>query len=301
MTVFLAASLIPVIGVFFLVLLPLVLFVLCFLNDQKTTMTAFFISLGAVLVVLSLLDAILPVFALATMGLAGILMAQCARQNYSVEAIILLPTSLILGMIVLFFVYAGMSASMSSWALVEKYITEAVELNINLYGRLPIAAEEISAIQDSKDTIIYVFARIFPALCVIAISGTVWINVLAGHKRLTKSGILLPGLSGLSEWKAPSWLVWVFIAAGGLSFLPHTQISFVGINFFLITAFLYLLQGLAIVSFFFQNKNISIFFRILIYFLIAVQQILMIAIAAVGFFDLWIDFRKYFRKDPTTA
>jgi uncharacterized protein YybS (DUF2232 family) len=194
-----------------------------------------------------------------------------------------------------------MSASMSSWALVEKYITEAVELNINLYGRLPIAAEEISAIQDSKDTIIYVFARIFPALCVIAISGTVWINVLAGHKRLTKSGILLPGLSGLSEWKAPSWLVWVFIAAGGLSFLPHTQISFVGINFFLITAFLYLLQGLAIVSFFFQNKNISIFFRILIYFLIAVQQILMIAIAAVGFFDLWIDFRKYFRKDPTTA
>lgn len=301
MIIFLAASLIPVIGVFFLVLLPLVLFVLCFLNDQKKTMTAFLISLGAFMIVLSLLGAVLPVLALGTMGLAGILMAQCARQNYSVEAIILLPSSLIIGMIVLFFVYAGMNASMSSWALVEKYITEAVELNINLYGRLPIADEEISAIRDSKDMIIQVFTRIFPALCVIAVSGTVWINVLAGHKWLVKSGVLIPGLSDLSEWRAPSWLVWIFIAAGGLSFLPHTQISFMGINFFLIATFIYLLQGLAIVSFFFQNRNISIFFRILVYFLIAVQQILMIAIAAVGFFDLWIDFRKYFRKDRTTA
>jgi hypothetical protein len=42
------------------------------------------------------------------------------------------------------------------------------------------------------------------------------------------------------------------------------------------------------------------FFRFLAYFLIAIQQMLMIAIAAVGFFNLWIDFRKYFRKDRTT-
>jgi len=74
----------------------------------------------------------------------------------------------------------------------------------------------------------------------------------------------------------------------------------VGVNVFLTAAFVYFLQGLSIVSFFFQNKDISLFFRWLFYFLIAIQQMLMIAIAAVGFLDLWIDFRKFFRKTQTT-
>ncbi|MFO7570582.1 MAG: DUF2232 domain-containing protein [Smithellaceae bacterium] len=297
----LAASLIPVIGVFFLISLPLFFFILYLKNDQKKAMTALTISLGMVLIFLSLAGTALPVLALATMSLAGILIAQSVRRSQSIEAIVLFPTLFILGMIVLFFIYAGMKTSMAPWALVEQYILEAVELNISLYSRMPISAEEINAIRDSKDTIIRVFTRIFPALCFIAVAGTVWMNVLAGQKWLNRSGLSFSGLEQLSEWKAPSWLVWIFIVSGGMSFLPHPQISFAGINFFLIAVFIYLLQGLAIVSFFFQSKNISFFFRLLIYFLIAVQQILMIAIAAVGFFDLWIDFRKYFRKDRTTV
>ncbi|MDD5524767.1 MAG: DUF2232 domain-containing protein, partial [Smithella sp.] len=72
-------------------------------------------------------------------------------------------------------------------------------------------------------------------------------------------------------------------------------------NIFLVTSFIYLLQGLAIVSFFFQKKNVPFFFRYLFYFLIAVQQILMIPIVAIGLFDIWIDFRKYFQKDQATT
>lgn len=298
--IFLAASLIPFIGLLFLMTLPLVLFVLCTLNDQMKTLVAFLIVLCAMLILLSFMHTALPVFALTAMGLAGILMARTARKDYSIEFVILLPSFFILSAIALYFIYGGIQLAISPWQLVEKHITEAVELNIQLYSRLPLNPEEINAIKNSKPAVIQLFTRIFPALCIISVLFTIWINTLIGNKLLHKQSIVLPKLSVLSEWRTPNWLVWIFIAGGGLCFLPQTSISFLGINIFLVASFIYLLQGFAIVSFFFQSKDISIFFRWLFYFLIAIQQILMIAIATVGFFDIWIDFRKYFRKDQAT-
>ncbi len=298
---FSAASLIPFIGLLFLITLPLILFVLCLLNNQMKVLVAFLIILCAMVILLSFMHKVLPVFALAATGLAGILMAQTVRKNYFIELVVLLPSFVILGAIVVYFVYGGMQLSMSPWQLLEKHITEAVELNIQLYSRLPLNPEEINAIKSSKPMVIQFFTKISPALCIITILSTIWINVLIGNKLLHKQGVVPPKLSTLPEWHAPNWLVWIFIAGGGLSFLPQTHISFLGINIFLVASFVYFLQGLAIVSFFFQSKGISFFFRWLFYFLIAIQQIVMIAIAMVGFFDIWIDFRKYFRKDQAAT
>jgi len=298
---FSTASLIPFIGLVFLMTLPMVLFVLSIFNDQTKTLIAYLTALFAIMIVLSFFrHAVIPVFALAAMGLAGMMMARITRKNYPIDLIVLLPSLAILGGVVFYFVYGGMQLSISPLQLLEKHITEAVELNIQFYGRLPLSPEEISAITDSKPAVIQMFTRIFPALCVIAVLFTTWINVLMGNKLLHRHGIDLPNLSTLSEWRAPHWLVWIFIAGGGLGFVPQTVVRYVGINLFIVASFIYLLQGLAIVSFFFNNKNISMFFRWFFYFLIAIQQMLMIAIAAVGFFDIWIDFRKYFQKDQKT-
>ena len=261
---------------------------------------ALLIGLCVIVLLLSFTHNVLPVFALATMGLTGILMAQTASKNYSIEIIVFLPSLIILGAVAIYFIYGGMQLSIPPWQLVEKHVTEAVELNIQLYSQLPLNPEEINAIKNSKPDVIQLFTRLFPALCVIAVLFTIWINTLIGNKLLNKQGVVLHKLLLLSEWRAPHWLVWIFIAGGGLSFIPQTSIRFLGINIFLIASFIYLLQGFAIVSFFFQRKNISIFSRGLFYFFIAIQQMLMIAIATIGFFDIWIDFRKYFRKDQGT-
>lgn len=280
--------------------LPLVLFVLSLLNNQMKVLVAFLVILCAMVICLSFAHTVLPVIALTAMGLAGILMAQTARKNYSIEIVVLLPSFVILGAIIVYFIYGGMQLSMSPWQLLEKHITEAVELNIQIYSQLPLNPEEINAIKSSKPMVIQFFTKIAPAICIISILLTIWINTLIGNKLLHKRGAVPPNLSTLPEWRAPNGLVWIFIAGGGLIFLPQTHINFLGINIFLVASFIYILQGLAIVSFFFQSKDISIFFRCLFYFLIAIQQIVMIAIAAVGLFDIWIDFRKYFRKDQAT-
>ncbi len=299
-TFFLTASLIPFIGLLFILTLPVLIYTECFLNEPGRTLIALLAGLCVVLIFLSFMHTVLPLFPLIAMGVAGMLIAWTARRNYSTEIVVLLPSILILCAIALYFVLGGMHLSLTPWQFAEKHISEAVDMNIKLYSKLPLSPEEIKAVSDSKPQVIELFTRIFPSLCVTAVLLTTWLNILIGSQLLQRSGIVLPGLSGLAEWKTPNIMVWIFLAGGGLIFVPQTQISSFGINVFLISSFVYLLQGLAIVSFFFQRKNISMFFRWFFYFLIAIQQILMIAIIAVGFFDLWIDFRKYFRNDQTT-
>lgn len=299
-TLFLAASLLPFAGLVFLLFLPLVLHVLCFLADPGKTLIAFLASLCVVTILLWALNASAPAPALAAAGFAGMLMFWTVQKRFSVEGVVLLPSLLLVGAIAFYFIYGGMQLSITPWQLVEKHIQEAVELNIRLYSRLPLNAEEIQSITNSKPQMISLLTMIFPALCVIAAVFTVWINLLAAGRLLKSRGILPAPLSALSEWSAPAWLVWIFIAAGGMSAVSMAPVRFSGINLFLVASFIYFLQGLAIVSFFFQHRNISPFFRFLAYFLIAIQQMLMIAIAAVGLFNLWVDFRKYLRKDRTT-
>lgn len=299
-TLFLAASLLPFAGLVFLLFLPLVLYVLCFLADPGKTLIAFLASLCVVTILLWALNASAPAPALAAAGFAGMLMFWTVQKRFSVEGVVLLPSLLLVGAIAFYFIYGGMQLSITPWQLVEKHIQEAVELNIRLYSRLPLNVEEIQSITNSKPQMISLLTMIFPALCVIAAVFTVWINLLAAGRLLKSRGILPAPLSALSEWSAPAWLVWIFIAAGGMSAVSMAPVRFSGINLFLVASFIYFLQGLAIVSFFFQHRNISPFFRFLAYFLIAIQQMLMIAIAAVGLFNLWVDFRKYLRKDRTT-
>lgn len=297
---FLAASLLPFAGLVFLLVIPLVLYVLCFLSDPAKTLKAFLASLCAVAALLWTMNAAASVAAPAAMGIAGMLMAWSAEKRFRVEAVVLLPALVVLGAIAFYFIFGALQQSLTPWELVLKNIRESVELNIEFYSRLPLNPEELQAIVDSKPQMISLFARIFPALCVMAAVFTIWVNLIAAGRLLKSRGIVLPQLSNLSQWSAPGWLVWVFIAAGGLGAVPVTPIRVVGVNILLVASLLYFLQGLAIVSFFFQHKNISPFFRFLAYFLIAIQQILMIAIAAVGFFNLWVDFRKYLRKDRST-
>ncbi len=296
-----ATAFIPVIGSICLVFLPMILFLNGTVNDKTKTAAAFLIPFSLLLLLSTLLHLNLPTIAIFTMGVAGLFIAQIAAQNGSVEKIIIYPALFIIASICFYFIYGGFVLSVNPWQLVVKYIATTIEENIKLYSQLPLKTEDINYIKDNEKNIIDGFTQIFPSLIIITSTLIVWANFLLGKQILGKAGITWPNLTALARWKAPELIIWIFIISGGLFFVPHKDINFFSLNIFLVACFIYLLQGLAIVSFFFQNRKVPLFFRYLFYFLIAVQQFLMIPIIAVGLFDIWIDFRKYFQKDQTTT
>jgi uncharacterized protein YybS (DUF2232 family) len=234
------------------------------------------------------------------MGVAGLLIAQIAAQNGSVEKIIIYPALFIIVIICFYFIYGGFTISVNPWQLAEKYIAATIQANVKFYSQLPLNAEDIKFIKDNEKNIIDGFTQIFPSLVIISSTLIIWANFLLGKQILGKAGITWPKFTELTRWKSPELIIWIFIISGGLFFVPHKDINIFGLNIFLVTCFIYLLQGLAIVSFLFQSRKVHLFLRYIFYFFIAVQQMLMIPIIAIGLFDIWIDFRKYFQKDQTT-
>ena len=154
----------------------MVLFVLYLLNDPSKTLIAFVVVLCVLAILLASIHSILPVFVLAAMGLVGMVMARTAQKNYSTEVITILPALILLGAIVFYVFYSASQLSISAWQLIEKYFTQAVELNIKFYSQLPLKPEELKAIQDSKPAVINLFTGIFPALCIIVVLFIVWMN-----------------------------------------------------------------------------------------------------------------------------
>ena len=296
-----AIAFIPVIGSICLLFLPMILFFNSSVNDRIKTATAFLISFSLLFFLSTLLHLNLPIIAIFTMGMSGLLIARIAAQNSSIEKTIIYPALFIIAMICFYFIYSGFALSVNPWQFVGKYIAATIQENVKFYSQLPLNAEDINFIKDNEKNIVDGFTQIFPSLVIISSTLIIWANFLLGKKFLGKAGINWPKYTELTFWKSPELIIWIFIISGGLFFVPDKDINIFSLNIFLVTCFIYFLQGLAIVSFLFQSRKVPLFFRYLFYFFIAVQQFLMIPIIAIGLFDIWIDFRKYFQKDQTTT
>lgn len=292
-----AGAFVPLFGLVFLFLLPMIAFVNGAINGVFKTALCLLLSL-AVLMLLSVgLNLDVPAVALFSMGTAGLLIAHMAVKNYSIEKTVMGPALFILGSICFYFVYDAAVLGANPWQLVKNFITVTISETVKFYSQMPLKPDDISMIKDNENHIISGFIHIFPSLMVILSVFIIWANLLLGRIYLRRSGIVYAQMAVLARWKVPDGVIWIFILSGLLLFLPQKNINFLGVNIFLIVCCVYLLQGLAIISFLFQSRNVPFWIRYIFYFLIAVQQILVIPIAVIGLFDVWFDFRKRFPKN----
>lgn len=296
-----AACFAPVIGSLFLLFLPLPLLFYSGTSGKIKATVAFLIPLLVTFLISYFLQikTISPLILI--MGIVGLAMSAIALKNRSIEKTLIYPALIIIGVIFTYFLYTGWQLTVNPWHVVSQFVTQMIEQNIDFYSQLPLDKEDINFLKNNKQPLINFFVAIFPALVVTGSAVIIWINILIGRNILRKAGINLSQLENLAHWSAPDFIIWIFLAAGGLLLIPHEQIRFFGLNLLIVICFIYLLQGLAIISFIFQNKNVPLFFRFLLYFLIAVQQFLMIPIVALGLFDIWVDFRRFFQPGQTAA
>ena len=64
-----------------------------------------------------------------------------------------------------------------------------------------------------------------------------------------------------------------------------------GLNLLIVALSLYLIQGLAVIAWFFERYAVSRLLRVIFYVFFALQPFLAIMVALLGLFDLWANFR----------
>ncbi len=191
----------------------------------------------------------------------------------------------------LFFIYASTTGS-DAFELISEYVAANLKLTMTLYTDMGMPQDNIEMINRSIDTIQYVLIRLIPAIVITMLTFITWINTLSIKRLLIKKGIHMKALEQLNQWKAPEKLVWMVILSGLFLIVPGRGSKIFALNCTMIIMPIYFFQGIAIISFIFEKKKFPPILRLFIYSIIAIQQIFILLIVGIGFFDTWINFRK---------
>jgi len=224
--------------------------------------------------------------------LIGYILGEVIELNLSIEKTILYACGsvLLLGLagLLIFSIVSGEGI----YTIVSNYVAKNLELTMVLYQNMGMSDESIRMISDSLDTIHDALVKIIPALVSVSTLFIAWSNILLAKPVLLRRSLFYPDFGPLNMWRAPEYLVWGVIGCGLGLFIPNASIKIIGLNGLLILMSVYFFQGIAIVSFYFNKKKFPRVIRIFLYTLIAIQQLVLLAVIGLGFFDMWFNFRK---------
>ena len=288
--IFAVSILIPVLGFFCTLFIPLP--TLYYRIKLGRTTSAIIPVLGFIIMVVVMQSFSMDVIFLAELLLVGFILGGLLASRFSIGKTMLYACSAVLmSGIISLFVY-GIASGKDLISMLSQYVAQNIELSLVLYESLGMSEENLRLIQDSLDKIQYILVGIIPGLTITSTLLVIWINILLSKVLLKGRFPYHPDYEKLNQWQAPDYLIWALIGCGFLILLPSSATRMIGMNVLLILMTIYFFQGMAIVSFYFEKKQVPRLFRILLYTLIALQQLALIAVIGIGLFDMWVNFRK---------
>ena len=226
------------------------------------------------------------------LGLVGLILPEVFEMNLSVEKTVGITAGAVLATGTFMLALYSLLSTSSPLAVVSNYLEKSMEMAIAMYREIDASEEKIALITQSLEGILYLMLRIIPAIVIVTTLFVVWSNLLLARSLLQSKKLFCPDFGKLNQWKAPEHLIWIAIVSGCLLLFAHPGIKMLGINGLIVIMMIYFFQGIAIVSFYFEKKQFPKVLRAILYGLIAMQQLLLLVVIAVGVFDVWIDFRR---------
>jgi uncharacterized protein YybS (DUF2232 family) len=224
--------------------------------------------------------------------LIGVLMGELMARRWPLEAMAAGVCVAVLGAGLAGIWVFGLFSGKGLVETISEGVRRNLELTLQLYREMGLPQDQLSFLESSLDMIQQVMVGLMPALVIGSTLVTVWVCLLTVRQVCLRRGLPTPDYGALDHWKAPEMLVWGVIASGVLLLLPGLVPKMLGLNGLLGFMVIYFFQGIAIVAYFFRKKQVPRVARVVLYGLIAIQQLVMLAVVGVGFFDTWFNFRK---------
>ena len=136
----------------------------------------------------------------------------------------------------------------------------------------------------------------FPGITGCSLGAAAMSNVMLTRywtKKHYQKELLGPDFSG---WQFPDWLIWLFIVSAASALFGDAAIESAGRNGLLVTGFLYLIQGVSLIQYYFQVIKCPVYIRWLTWLVLGLQWYGMVIISAFGIACTWFDIRGFIDK-----
>ena len=247
---------------------------------------------------LAYLDMLLSVPYLGEMLLLGFVLGTGMRRAWSLEKTIGLASLLVfLSGALLFWSNLAVDAG-GVFKSLEEGLQKAISATLKQYAG--VSADTLT-LEESLKNVIPMVVRLLPGASLASALLTSWLNLLVAKRFCTVRGLPLPAWDPWVQWRAPEMLVWAVIVSGFALLLPIQHLKLVAMNVLVVLGTIYLLQGLAIITFYFERWRLPRILRAIFYGFLVLQQFASLGAVLLGFFDMWFDFRRLTKKAAPSA
>jgi len=271
--VFIAVAVNPVLGVFGAVLVPVPILYYYSRLDRLYGLLVFILSLIIAMITLRALGFQTSVGYLFLLGSLGPVLSEVLRRNWSIEKTVIYSAGILLALSLAILLYISLISGKAPWGIIGAHMSAIVRENIDLYSRTGVPTQYIELMKGNSDQITRILTGLLPSFILVGAAFFIWLNLLGGKWLFRKRGMWYPEFGDLSLWKTFDKTVWLVVIAGVFILIPSQGFRILGLNIMIVLLFIYMLQGLAIVSFFFKRKNVPVILRAFGYFLIFVSTV----------------------------
>jgi len=288
--IFAVSIYLPIIGFFCALFIPLPVL---FYRSKLGRKTGGIVPAVTIIIMLIIADGVsVDIMFFIALLFLGFMLSELIEMNLSIDNTILLAAGSVVVICLAGLLFYSTISNTGIKALVSDYVSNNLALTLSLYENMGMSEENLHMISNSLEKIRYALVRILPALVIAATLFVSWSNLLLAKPLLTGRNLFYPDFGMLSLWRPPESLVWGVIGSGAMLLLPSGGLKMLGLNGLIVLVTIYFFGGMAIVSFYFENKKFPRMLRIFVYSLIALQQIVLLIVIGIGFFDTWFNFRK---------
>jgi uncharacterized protein YybS (DUF2232 family) len=176
-------------------------------------------------------------------------------------------------------------------AKVIKGVEASITQTASLYQKAGITGDELKGLNESMRQAGALIVTIYPALVTVALGLVACCNVLVLSRVAGRFRVPVY-LGDFKKYRNPEPLVWLLIAAGFCMLVQQSLVHLAALNVLIVLCTLYLIQGCAVIAHYFSTFKVPSFVKIFVCLLLILQPFMALAVAALGIFDLWGDFRS---------
>lgn len=190
----------------------------------------------------------------------------------------------------LFFLSFAVTVNGNVDARMRDAIHEATGRIEEVYKTAGISGTDLRELVTSLRQAENIISRVYPSLIVIFLWIGAACNLFLARRLLRRFGKEIP-CEPFSLFRNPDHLVWLLIASGFALLADHPHVSQTALNLLIAIMFLYFIQGMAVLSYFYRKYSLSFLILLVSVVLILAQPLMVAPISAIGLIDLWVDFR----------